>query len=114
MIIFKLLIIHESVVMRMPIKNVYKFQNIRKNLSTNQYKRVIPVEYQSSHLISAEPVIVNLLRSTGIDSQSDGIDSWAPQRLQIRTLCWNFRTIYGGLEPSRNRVVVPARQSWNF
>jgi hypothetical protein len=23
--------------------------------------------------------------------------------------CWNFRTIYEGLEPSRNRVVVPAR-----
>ncbi len=26
-------------------------------------------------------------------------------------LCWNFRTIYGGSEPSRNRVVVPARQA---
>ncbi len=24
------------------------------------------------------------------------------------SLCWNFRTIYGGLEPSRNRAVVPA------
>jgi hypothetical protein len=22
-------------------------------------------------------------------------------------LCWNFRTIYGGWEPSRNRAVVP-------
>ncbi len=29
-------------------------------------------------------------------------------------LCWNFRTICGGQEPSRNRVVVPARQCWNF
>ncbi len=28
----------------------------------------------------------------------------------VCTLCWNFRTIYGGQEPSRNRVVVPARQ----
>jgi hypothetical protein len=26
-------------------------------------------------------------------------------------LCWNFKTIYGGWEPSRNRVVVPARQA---
>ncbi len=26
------------------------------------------------------------------------------------SLCWNFRTIYGGLEPSRNRAVVPALQ----
>ncbi len=25
--------------------------------------------------------------------------------------CWNFRTIYGGQEPSRNRIVVPARQA---
>ncbi len=25
--------------------------------------------------------------------------------------CWNLRTIYGGYEPSRNRVVVPARQA---
>ncbi len=25
--------------------------------------------------------------------------------------CWNFWTIYGGWEPSRNRVVVPARQT---
>ncbi len=24
--------------------------------------------------------------------------------------CWNFRTIYGGKEPSRNRVVAPTRQ----
>ncbi len=26
-------------------------------------------------------------------------------------LCWNFRTIFGGQEPSRNRDVVPARQA---
>ncbi len=26
-------------------------------------------------------------------------------------LCWNFRTIYGGKEQSRNRVVVPARKA---
>jgi hypothetical protein len=26
-------------------------------------------------------------------------------------LCWNFRTIYGGSEMSRNRVVIPARQA---
>jgi hypothetical protein len=26
-------------------------------------------------------------------------------------LCWNFWTIYGGKEPSRNRVVLPARQA---
>jgi hypothetical protein len=25
----------------------------------------------------------------------------------FRVLCWNFRTIYGAQEPSRNRVVVP-------
>ncbi len=25
--------------------------------------------------------------------------------------CWNLRTTYGGKEPSRNRVVVPARQA---
>ncbi len=25
-----------------------------------------------------------------------------------KNLCWNFRTIWGGKEPSRNRVVVPA------
>jgi hypothetical protein len=25
-----------------------------------------------------------------------------------RNLCWNFRIIYGGYEPRRNRVVVPA------
>jgi hypothetical protein len=25
--------------------------------------------------------------------------------------CWNFITIYGGLEPSRNSVVVTARQA---
>jgi hypothetical protein len=24
--------------------------------------------------------------------------------LQIRALCWNIRTIYGGLEPGKNRV----------
>jgi hypothetical protein len=29
----------------------------------------------------------------------------------LNCLCWNFRTIYGGWEPSRNRVVVPARQA---
>jgi hypothetical protein len=27
------------------------------------------------------------------------------------SLCWNFRTIYGGQEPSRNRVVAPSRQA---
>ncbi len=26
-------------------------------------------------------------------------------------LSWNFRTIYGGKEPSRNRVLVPARRA---
>ncbi len=26
-------------------------------------------------------------------------------------LCWYYRTIYQGLEPSRNRVVVPAHQA---
>ena len=31
--------------------------------------------------------------------------------LQIQALCWNFRTIYGGQEPSRNMVIVPARQA---
>ncbi len=32
--------------------------------------------------------------------------------LKIRALqCWNFLTIYGGKEPSRNRVVVPAQQA---
>jgi hypothetical protein len=42
--------------------------------------------------------------------------------LQIRTLlsgllagafslCWNFRTIYGSQEPSRNRFVVPVREA---
>ncbi len=32
--------------------------------------------------------------------------------LPWRNLCWNFRTIYGGYEPIRNRVVVPARQGY--
>ncbi len=27
------------------------------------------------------------------------------------SLCWNFQTIYGGYQPSRNSVVVPARQA---
>jgi len=30
---------------------------------------------------------------------------------KLHDLCLNFRTIYGGLEPCRNRVVVPARQA---
>ncbi len=30
---------------------------------------------------------------------------------QWTTLWWNFKTIYGCLEPSRNRVVVPASQA---
>ncbi len=30
-----------------------------------------------------------------------------------RKQCWNFTTIYGGLETSRNSVVVPAFQSPN-
>ena len=75
MIIFKLIIIHESVVMRMPIKNVYKFQNFRKNLLTHQCERLIPVAYQTPHLISAERVFVNILGSPGIDFQPGGIDS---------------------------------------
>ncbi len=29
----------------------------------------------------------------------------------IQVQCWNFETIYGGQEPSRNRVVIPARQA---
>jgi hypothetical protein len=33
-----------------------------------------------------EPVFVNLFRSPGIDSQPGEIDSWAPKRLQIRSL----------------------------
>ncbi len=28
-----------------------------------------------------------------------------------RDQCWNFRTFYGGQEPSRNRVDEPARQA---
>ncbi len=31
--------------------------------------------------------------------------------IQGSKLCWNFWTIYGGQEPSRNRVLVPARQA---
>ncbi len=31
--------------------------------------------------------------------------------LQIRALNWNFKTIYGGKEPSRNKVIVLARQA---
>ncbi len=30
---------------------------------------------------------------------------------KLKTVYWNFRTIYGVQEPSRNRVVVPARQA---
>ncbi len=36
----------------------------------------------------------------------------ATVNLLISDQCWNFRTIYGDyLEPSRNRVVVPAREA---
>jgi hypothetical protein len=28
-----------------------------------------------------------------------------------RTQCWNFFTVIGSKEPSRNRVIVPARQA---
>ena len=33
------------------------------------------------------------------------------QKDLFRSLCWNCETIYGGKEPSRNKVVVPARQA---
>ncbi len=38
---------------------------------------------------------------------------WKPDWKWISVLCWNwnFRTINGDQEPSRNRVVLPARQS---
>jgi hypothetical protein len=39
-----------------------------------------------------------------------GGGGWLVCRLPF-ALCWNFRTIYGGSELSRNRVVVPARQA---
>ncbi len=40
----------------------------------------------SASIISTEPVFLNLLRSPGIDSQPDGIDSWLLKHLQIRAL----------------------------
>jgi hypothetical protein len=30
---------------------------------------------------------------------------------RTRIMCWNFKTIYGSSDPSRNRVVVPSRQA---
>jgi hypothetical protein len=49
----------------------------------------------------SKPVIVNLLRSPGIDSQPGGIDSSESipalhKLLQIWSLCWNFLSICGG------------------
>ncbi len=39
-----------------------------------------------------EPEFVNLFMSLGIDSQLVGIDSWAPQRLQIRAQFYHVGT----------------------
>ncbi len=36
----------------------------------------------------------------------DGV--WKYGFLILAGLCWNFRTIYGNQEPSRNTAVVPA------
>jgi hypothetical protein len=35
----------------------------------------------------------------------------APNQFYSRLQCWNFSTINGGQEPSRNMVVVQARQT---
>jgi hypothetical protein len=37
-----------------------------------------------------------------------------PPHPPFRLLCWNFRTIYGGQEPSMSRIVIPARQRRYF
>ncbi len=85
---------------------------LRKYVSNNIHKKNL-LPYRSL-FPQSEPDFVNHLRSQGIDSQHGGIDSIKSisgllKRLRIRALCWNFRTIYGGQEPSWNRVVVPAR-----
>ncbi len=35
----------------------------------------------------------------------------AESRACNNELSWNFQTFYGGQEPSRNRVIVPARHA---
>jgi hypothetical protein len=40
------------------------------------------------------------------------IKNWQKRRsMGHKGQCWNFRTIYGGLEPRRNSVAVSARQA---
>ncbi len=41
----------------------------------------------------------------------DGWEREEVEKTSIRVQCWDFRTICGGQESSRNRVVVPARQA---
>jgi hypothetical protein len=43
-----------------------------------------------------------------------GIFWWRQPNQTKQDMCWNFGTIFGGLEPSKNRIVVPARKSPNF
>ncbi len=55
--------------------------------------------------------IWNLLKTSCPKKRSIYVPSYAGWcTVYCLVQCWNFRTIYGGEEPSRNRVVVPARQ----